>query len=280
MSAVELVVTDLDGTFWHTDDHVPTSVLAAVAELEHRGVPLLVATGRRLASTQGPLARFGLAPPAVMLNGAIGIDLATHERFHLAPYAVSEALAAYDAFVSVGLSPVVYVDHPRYDVVMSHRPDTHPGHAEALGDTAGRFPAAGDGTSVDQLRHALTQAAVLGFSMIGVPFPAAEAAFAALEPIGEPHLDRSIDYPGLASLTAAPRGQSKWDGVLAFCAVHHLDPSKVLAVADGPNDLELLTNAAIRAVPKVAHPAALDLATTILPSAQDGGWAHILPLLD
>jgi hydroxymethylpyrimidine pyrophosphatase-like HAD family hydrolase len=279
MSAVSLVVTDLDGTFWHTDDHVPPAVLAAVAELERRGVPLLVATGRRLASTRGPLARVGLAPPAVMLNGAIGIDLATRARFHLAPFAVAEALATYDAFVSVGLSPVVYVDHPTFDVVISHTPDTNPAHVQALGDTAGRFHGPGTRSTVDDLRQAVADLPVLGFSMIGVPFPAAEAAFAVLEPLVEPHLDRSFDHPGMASLTAAPRGQSKWDGVLAFCRLHDLDPTKVLAVADGPNDVELLEAAAVRVVPEVAHPSALGLATNVIPSARDGGWAEILPLL-
>ena len=34
--------------------------------------------------------------------------------------------------------------------------------------------------------------------MIGVPFDDAEAAFAALVGIAEAHLDRSIEYPGLA----------------------------------------------------------------------------------
>ncbi|MGK2950209.1 MAG: HAD family hydrolase [Acidimicrobiales bacterium] len=273
MAAVDLVVTDLDGTFWHTDDHVPAPVLAAVAELERRGIPLLVATGRRLTSTRGPLARVGLTPPAVVLNGAQGVDLATGDRFHLAPFPPDEAVAAYDAFLSVGLSPVVYVDDPRYDVFISQSPDTHPGHVQDLGATAGRLDEAA-------LRQALADTPVLGFSLLGIPFPEAEAAAAALEPIVEVHLDRSIDYPGTASLTAAPRGQSKWDGVLAFCALRELDATRVLAVADGPNDLELLANAAIRAVPKVAHPAALDLATTIIPSAQDGGWSEILPLLD
>lgn len=279
MPTVELVVTDLDGTFWHTDDHVPAPVLDAVAELERRSIPLLVATGRRLASTRDPLARVGLAPPAVLLNGAIGVDLATSERFHLAPYPSGEALAAYDVFTSVGLSPVVYVDHPRYDVFLSEAPDTHPGHVQALGDTAGRRWGPDQRTAVDDLRAAVAEHPVLGFSMIGAPFPAAEAAFDALQGVVEVHLDRSIDYPGLASLTAAPRHQSKWDGVLAYCAVHGIDSTKVLAVADGPNDIELLTYAAIRAVPKVAHPSALELATTVIPSAQDGGWAEILTLL-
>jgi hydroxymethylpyrimidine pyrophosphatase-like HAD family hydrolase len=278
--AVELVVTDLDGTFWHTDDHLPDAVLDAVAELDRRGIPLLVATGRRLASTRDPLAAFGLAPPAIMLNGAIGIDLRTSERFHLAPYPTEQALAAYDAFVAAGLSPVVYVDHPQWDVFLSHQPDTNPAHVEALGDTAGRHYGPDERTMVDDLRVAVAETPVLGFSMIGVPFSAAEVAVAALEGVVEVHLDRSIDFPGRASLTAAPRGQSKWDGVLAYCARHGIDPGRVLAVADGPNDIELLTNAARRAVPAVAHPSALALATSVIPAAQDGGWAEIIPLLD
>lgn len=269
MPAVDLVVTDLDGTLWHTDDHVPDPVLAAWAELERRGVPILVATGRRLASTRAPLARVGLTPPAVVLNGALGVDLASGARFHRAPFTSGDALAVHDAFASVGLSPVVYVDHPRYDVFLSDEPDTHPGHVEALGDTAGR-------TGVDGLRGTVASEAVLGFSMIGVPFSAAEAAFEAVRPIAEVHLDRSIDWPGTASLTVAPRDQSKWDGVLAYCTEHRLDPTRVLALGDGPNDVELLTGAAVRLVPEVAHPDALDLATEVIPAATEGGWAAVL----
>ena len=51
-------------------------------------------------------------------------------------------------------------------------------------------------------------------------------------------------------------------------------------MADGPNDIELLTNAAVRVVPKIAHPSALELATTVIPTAQDAGWSEILSLLD
>jgi hydroxymethylpyrimidine pyrophosphatase-like HAD family hydrolase len=279
MSAVELVVTDLDGTFWLHDLQVAPQVLAAVAELERREVPLLVATGRRLASTREPLAKFGLAPPAIVLNGALGLELDNLERFHLAPFPVAEALAAYDAFVSVGLSPVVYIDDPRYDVFISDSPSTNPAHVQALGDTAGVRWGPNARTGVDDLRAAVGESPVLGFSMIGVPFEAAEAAFAALAPFVEVHLDRSIDHPGLAAMTVAPRGQSKWDGVVAYCAAHGLDSTKVMAVADGPNDIELLTNAAVRVVPKVAHESALALATQIIPSAQDAGWSEVPSLL-
>lgn len=270
MPTVDLVVTDLDGTLWHTDDDLPGPVVEAVHELGRRGVPLLVATGRRLASTRGPLARRGLRPPAVVLNGALGVDLATGGRFHRAPFPRDEAVAVLAAFQSVGLDPVVYVDHPEVDVFLGPDPATNPGHVRDLGETA----------RTADLREVVAREAVLGFSMIGVPGADGEAAQLAIGDLAEHHLDRSIDYVGLVSFTVAPRGQSKWDGVEAYCRSIGLAEPRVLAVADGPNDLELLDRAAIRAVPRVAHPAALERADHVLPAAADGGWAEILDLLD
>jgi hydroxymethylpyrimidine pyrophosphatase-like HAD family hydrolase len=270
MPSIDLVVTDLDGTLWHTDDHVDPKVLAALDALARRGIPLLVATGRRVASTRAPLARIGHAPPAVVLNGALGLDLATGERFHRAPFPTADASAALAAFASVGLDPVVYVDHPRYDVFLSTTPSTHPEHVRSLGDTAG----------IDDLARVCHEEAVLGFGMLGIPHGAGVAASEALGDLVEVHLDRSIEFAGSASFTAAPKGQSKWDGVAAFCAQRGLDSDRVLALADGPNDIELLTNAALRLVPAVAHPAALDLADHVIPSAGEGGWAEVLSYLD
>jgi hypothetical protein len=265
-SPVSLVVTDLDGTLWHTDDDIDPDVVAAVGKIADLEIPLLVATGRRLASTRAPLARVGLTPPAVVLNGALGVDLATGERFHRAPYPTEQAIAVLRAFRSVGLDPVVYVDHPHLDVFLSETPSTNPVHVEQLGDTAG----------IDDLDRVVAEEAVLGFSMIGVPHRDGVAAEAAVGDLAEPHLDRSLDFGGYASFTAAPKGQSKWDGVVAFCREHGLDDQRVLALADGPNDIELLDHAAVRLVPEVAHPSALDRADHIIPAAADGGWAEVL----
>lgn len=264
--AVSLVVTDLDGTLWHTDDHIDPAVVAALGRLAELGVPLLVATGRRLASTRRPLQQIGVTPPAVVLNGALGVDLATGDRFHRAPYPSDEAEAVLAAFRTVGLDPVVYVDHPELDVFVSTTPSTNPEHLRMLGDGAG----------VDDLSRVAAEEAVLGFSMIGVPHAHGVAAQAAVGELGEVHLDRALDFPGSVSMTVAPRNQSKWDGVLAYCATEGLDHTRVLALADGPNDLELLDQAAVRLVPTVAHPAALDRADHVIPAAADGGWAAVL----
>ncbi|HEX7132119.1 MAG TPA: HAD family hydrolase [Iamia sp.] len=262
--SVELVVTDLDGTLWHTDDEIAPSVVAAVRTLGERGVPLLVATGRRLASTRAPLAREGLAPSAVVLNGALGVDLATGDRFHRAPYPTEEAVAVLAAFRSAGLDPVVYLDHPDHDAVLSATPSTHPEHVRQL-----QAPA------VD-LDAVVASEAVLGFSVIGVEHGRCVAARDAVGERAESHLDRSLEFPGYGTLTVAPLGQSKWDGVLAFCAAEGLDPARVLAVGDGSNDIELLAGAAVALVPAVAHPDALAAADHVIPSAADAGWVQVL----
>lgn len=262
--SVSLVVTDLDGTLWHTDDHVEPSVVAAARALADRNVPLLVATGRRPTTTRRPLGAVGLAPPAVVLNGALGVDLATGARFHRAPYPTDQAAAVLAAFRSVGRDPVVYVDRPDVDAVLSATPSTHPDHARAIG-----------GAPVD-LDRTVAEDAVLGFSMIGVAHADCVAAAEAVGELAETHLDRSLEFTGRGTITVAPHGQSKWDGVLAFCAAHDLDPDRVLALGDGSNDLELLDGAAIALVPEVAHQAALDRADHVIGAAADGGWVAVL----
>ncbi len=263
---ISLVVTDLDGTVWHTDDQIPDVVVSAIGELKRREIPLLVATGRRLASARDPFARIGIALPSVVLNGALGVDLTDGSRFHRAPFAADEAAAVLAGFRTVGLAPVIYVDHPRFDVFLDPNPSTNEAHIAMLGDSA----------ATDDLDRVVAEEAVLGFSMIGVPHNDGVAANDAVGDIAEVHLDRSLDFGGLISFTAAPRGQSKWDGVLAYCRVHGLDSAQVLALADGPNDLELLDHAAVSLVPEVAHDAALARADHVIPPAADGGWAAVL----
>lgn len=263
---VSLVVTDLDGTLWHTDDHLATTVVDAFRDVQARGVPLLVATGRRLGSTRRPLRAHGLAAPTVVLNGALGVHQGSDERFHCSPYPTPEAQQVLAAFASVGLEPVVYVDHPEWEVVLGPSPSTHPEHALALGPAAGRL----------EPELAVEQLTVLGFGLIGIEHGDAVAARDAIGDVAETHLDRSLDHPGLVSLTVAPLGRSKWDGVLAYCAAHGFDPDRVLALGDGPNDVELLDGAAVSLVPEGSHPAALDRADHVIPPAKEGGWASVL----
>lgn len=265
-SDISLVVTDLDGTLWRTDGSVHSETARALSELEQREVPLLVATGRRTRSTRTPLSRIGLAPPAIVMNGAVGVHLSTGERFHIAPFTYADSMTVLDAFEACGLSPVVYVEGGEYEVWLSAEPSTHPEHVEAL------LPYAG----VGDLHVAIETEIVVGFSVLGrlqgELVPASESVGA----LAETHLDRSFDWPGMSGLTVAPLGQSKWDGVAAFCQCSGLDSTRVLALGDGPNDVELLERAAIRLVPENASLAARALADHVIAPPERGGWARVL----
>lgn len=265
---VDLIVTDLDGTLWPNQYDVHPKAASALADVLDGDIPLLVATGRRITSTRVPLIRLGASPPAVVLNGAVGLDLATGDRFHRSPFDPVEADKVLAGFRAVGLDPCIYVDDPDAEVLLSDTPSTHPQHVADLGATA----------AVVDLAEAVMQTVVLAFSIIGAPRQDLAAAVAALEGIAEVHLDRAFDLPG-AAITVAPKGQSKWDGVVAFCEREALDATRVLALADGPNDIELLTNAAVTLVPANAHAPALALADHVIAPAGEGGWSAVLDLL-
>jgi hydroxymethylpyrimidine pyrophosphatase-like HAD family hydrolase len=264
---IELVVTDLDGSLW-VREQIHPDALAAWSELEARGIPVIVATGRRLTTTREPLARCGLTPPAVVLNGALALDLATDERFHRHHYDATVAARVLDAFRAAGLDPCVYVEHDAIEVYVGARPSTNPGHLASFGARA---------VTADLDEIVATQP-VLGFGVIGHPIEPLLHVVGTIGDRAETHLSGDSRWGG-DTLTVAPPGLSKWAGVLAYCELAGIDSTRVLAIGDGPNDRELLTHAAIAVVPEDAFPEALPLADHVVPAPEAGGWAHILDLV-
>jgi hydroxymethylpyrimidine pyrophosphatase-like HAD family hydrolase len=271
VSDIDLVVTDLDGTLWHTSDidALHPRIAAAVDEVQRRGYGLLVATGRRLASTRAPLAHFGLRPPAVVLNGAMVVDLATDERLHRHAFTPEDAARVLDHFLAAGIEPCIYVEHDEVDVFVSDNPSTHPDHLRSFGDWA----------RVADLPEVVTSEPILAFGVLSLPPEEIVQVYEKVGDIANAHLSDERQYSGGMTLTVAPPDLSKWDGVEAFCAARGYDPTRVLAIGDGPNDLELLDGAAIAVVPEDGHVEALARADHVVPRAIDGGWADLLDLL-
>jgi hydroxymethylpyrimidine pyrophosphatase-like HAD family hydrolase len=268
MPQVDLVVTDLDGTLWFGHEETHPATVAAWQELERRKIPILVATGRRVTSTRTPLARLGFAPPAVMMNGALVMHLETGERYHRHLYSAEAARQVLAAFRAAEVEPCVYVDHAHIDVFVGEQPSTHPEHLRGLGATA----AQGD---LDEIVGSLP---VLMFGIMGNDAGPLLDVARGLLGAAETHLAESDQYGG-HSFTVTPLGLSKWIGVVAYCERHDLDPGRVLAIGDGPNDCELLDAAAVAVVPRDGCAEALDLADHVVASPRDGGWAELLDLV-
>jgi HAD superfamily hydrolase (TIGR01484 family) len=265
---VEVVVTDLDGTLWEDETRIPEAAQVAVTMVLDAGVPLLVATGRRVGSTRAPLSTIDVLPPAVVLNGALGIDLSSGIRFHRGGFDAEDAAAVLAVFHGHEVDPCVYVDHDEHPVRVGRAPSTHPDHLVSFGDDV----LGGD------LVEVVGAEDVLAFSVLGVPEAKARSLGSALRRVARAHVDRDRKYDGY-SLTVAPSSHSKWDGVAAFCEHRGLDTGAVMAVGDGPNDVEILANAAVAVVPEDAHPAARAHADHVIGRAADGGGADVVDLL-
>ncbi len=265
---IELLVTDLDGTLWELPATTPDTTRAALRTVLARDLPLLVATGRRVVSTRRPLADLGVAPPAVCLNGALGLDLVTDQRFHIGGFSPSDAATVLSVFSDHGVDPCIYVNRDDPSVFVSATPSTHPDHLLGFGDDVG----------VRALDDVVDAEVVLGFSVLGIEQAVAEALGRDLHGVASPHTDVDRQYGGHA-LTAAPAEGSKWDGIAAFCEREGLDSSAVLVMGDGPNDVEMLAAAALAVVPEDAHTDALALADHVIGRAATGGWAEVLDLL-
>ncbi|MCU1456580.1 MAG: Hydrolase superfamily [Actinomycetia bacterium] len=262
------MVTDLDGTFWDRADDIHPAHVAAWKDLERRGVHVIVATGRRVTTTRDPLAAVGIVPHAIVLNGALAIDFRTRETFHRTRYDVATGQRVLAAFRAAGLDPCVYVEHADIDVYVGAAPSTHPAHLASFGGRAVQA----------DLDAIVATVPVLSFGIIGHPHAPLAEVVASIGDDSETHLLVEPLY-GETTLNVVPVGISKWAGVLAYCAKAGLDPARVLAAGDGPNDRELLDHAAVAVVPSTGGAEALAAADHVIPPPSEGGWAEILDLV-
>jgi hydroxymethylpyrimidine pyrophosphatase-like HAD family hydrolase len=266
--AVQLVVTDLDGTLSDAAERIHPASLQAIRDLEAGGIPVLVATGRRLRMACAVLEAGGLTGPAVVLDGAIGLDLGDGRVFHQVAFPTAAARGVLEAFAAAGLSPCVYVDRPEVDLVVGEHPSTNPGH----------LARARPWVAVDDLARVVSAEPVYAFAVVGRPAPLLEPVLGAVGPAGSASIVDDLIYGG-ATIQVRPPEISKWSGVLAYCAEQGLDPGRVLAIGDGANDLELLEGAAVACAVATAPPVVLARADHVIGPPSSGGWAAVLDLV-
>ena len=266
--AVQLVVTDLDGTLSDAAERIHPASVRAIRDLEAAGIPVLVATGRRLRMACAVLEAGGLTGPAVVLDGALGLDLRDGRVFHQVAFPPGAARQVLEAFAAAGLSPCVYVDRPEVDLVVGDRPSTHPDH----------LARARPWVVAEDLHRVVETEPVYAFAVVGRPAPLLEPVPRLVGAAGSASIVGDLIYGGSTVQVRPPR-VSKWNGVLAFCADQGLDPGRILAVGDGANDLELLEGAAVACAVTTASPAVLARADHVLGPPSSGGWAGVLDLV-
>ncbi len=267
---IRLVATDLDGTFWDTELVPPPSHLAAVEALRSAGVTVVVATSRRPRVVARQLGAAGLALPAVLMDGALGLDLPSGACFHRACFGADDALATLATFRAHGLDPCLYVEHPEIDIVVSETPSTCAAHLTYLGAVAGR----GD------LQATAGTSDVYAFSVLGLGL---ERLRPVADELAGGRRSGAVLYPepdyGQYGLIASPPGVTKWTGVDAYCRRHGIAPGEVLAVGDGLNDVAMLEQAGTAVAVRGGAPEAVAAAEHLIDPPAGEGWTRIVDLV-
>lgn len=268
-----LVVTDLDRTFWGLDCIAPTAHLEALVELEAKGHVVLAATGRRLRNISRLFDQNGLELPAVGLDGSIGMDFATKERFHRIAFDPAALWKLLDILGAHGIRPCLYIDdrgEPSGDVVMPKEPSSESRHLSFLDE---------------DVNHGLNprdvEDDVLELVLTGLPSDLAHLAAKEVhsQSLGIARVDEPDPLYGGSRLTVSPPGISKVSGVEAFCRWkgHIVD---FAAVGDGVNDLELLEAASISIAVAGSHASQAANPDHIIDPPEKSGWATIPKLLN
>jgi len=271
-----LVVTDLDGTFWDLAMEIHPETLAAVAELDRRGIPLLIATGRRLATAQAGFAASNFWRPTIVLNGTLGVDFGKVEGiddaaeapvFHTAPFSADDAHAVIDSFANFGHNPCTYAGDGRVHV--GPEATTGPRHRAEMNAEIG-----------DEDPRVLADSGdVLGFSIIGVGLEGLDGLAPQLQGLGLlVDIFQDPVYGGF-SIMAQPPGVSKQSGIEAFISYAGIENPRVIAVGDGGNDLQMLEAADLGVGVSGGDPAVLAMADRLIPHPSEGGWAQLIDMI-
>jgi len=268
---IRLVATDLDGTFWGSDFTPPQSHLKAARELIDAGVTVLAATSRRPRVTGRRLAEAGLVLPAVLIDGALGMDFRSGERFHQACFAPAAALEALATFQAHGLDPCIYVEHPEFDIVISEAPSTCAEHLTNLGSAA----------AVGDLFDTAASLEVYAFSVLGLSKQRLGAVADALALVAG---STAVLYPepdyGQFGLIVNSPGVTKWTGVLAYCRQEGIGREEVLAIGDGLNDIAMLRHAGVAVAVRGGAPEAIAESEHLIDDPGAEGWARIVDLVN
>lgn len=265
MRDIELVVSDLDGTLWDQTCRAHPRTLSTLSRLAAM-LPVIAATGRRPSSAYARMRANGFSLPAVLFDGSIGLMAEGGRRFHRRAFDAAAYRDVLDVFMSYGLEPVVNIDDGR-SCGVGRSPATHPRHLADNLDSSRRIDLPGAAASWD----------VFGFLICGGD-DRLISVFEAVRDVTSASLTPDVRYGGL-SLSVRPLGATKWSGVLSYCSDQGIRPDRTLVVADGANDLDLLSAAAISCVPESACDDALNLATHVIGSPSEGGWAMVLDIM-
>lgn len=266
-----LIALDVDGTVILEDESMSPGVVEAVAQAQAAGHEVMLATGRSWATTLPILERLDIRPEYVVCsNGAVVMrrlgasadetGARSYERAHVETFDASEVLLALRDHIGDARYMVELADGSRLYTEYLADWDLHSGDEVAFEDLA---------------HQPVCRVVVVS------PDKSDEDFMHIVDRIGLTHVSYAIGWT--AWLDIAPHGVNKATGLELVRERLGIDPSRVLVMGDGRNDIEMFQWAlsrggraiAMREGPPEVHAAAGEVGLSV----RDGGVAAVLRAL-
>ena len=267
---VQMVATDLDGTLLRPDNTVSARTVAAFAAARGAGLSVVFVTGRPPRWLPAVVEVTGHAGVGVCANGALVVDLDTHEvlETHPVPYdAVAETVAILRAEIE-GVSFAVEWDSPDGTDDFAHEPSYRARY---------RLDGVEHGDILElAARHPVIK---LLARIDGGDHPARHDVDALLA-VTLAHVSHLVTATHSAAddvlIEMSALGVSKGAALAHQAARLGVPLTAVAAVGDMPNDVPMLLEAGLGLAVETAHPAARAIADALLPGPDDDGVAQLV----
>ncbi len=214
-----LVALDIDGTLVDHDGVMPNEIVEAIAQVKQAGVPIAIATGRSWHATLPIIERLELPPgPHVCTNGAVVASYPPYTVERSITFDAAEIIARVHALAPH--AAIAVEDLGRGYRLTKPFPD---------GELAGIL-------TYENLEQLGTEPVT---RVIVRDDDANDTDFRALaEQLGLQGVSYFVGWT--AWLDISPPGVNKATGLSWVCAHLGIDPTDVLAIGDGSNDVDML----------------------------------------
>lgn len=253
-----LVATDLDGTLVREDGSVSAYTRDVLADLDARGVPVVIVTARPLRWMTDIWPLVGRVGVAIVSNGALVHDARSGLVHRVRGIAPADGLALAERIRAALPAAAFAIETPAGIALEPGFDEPHPVPAD---------------TAVGALAEVWREPAVKLLVRQQPPGDPVALRAAVVAAVGA---DAVPTWSGDGLVEISAPGVTKASALAELCATLEIRAADVIAFGDMPNDLPMLQWAGTACAVANADPAVLAVADLVAPANDDDGVARTL----
>jgi Cof subfamily protein (haloacid dehalogenase superfamily) len=257
---IRCIAMDLDDTLLRDDLTISAENQNAIQSALNRGIKIVLASGRMVASMHSYAVKLGLDMPLIAYNGAMVREAVSGETLYHKPVPQEIALQVIPIFQELNFHLNVYLNERLYVKEWDHWSEQYQASAGVTPHPAGDLQKILSGSPTK----------MLGIGTID----AIEKMREELERRFGPQLDFTRSKPNYLEILAP--GVSKRDALQFLAKKWGIDRTEVMAIGDAPNDLAMILWAGVGVAMANAVPDVRKQADVIVSGNNHNGVAEAI----